>query len=140
MTPQSTSPARPTLLSIGIVLHALHAGLMLLLAVLGTLVSLGLHGTEALGVFQFEVPGFAFVIGSAVAAAVGIFYLAILWVCSLAWDGSRGGVIALLVLSVLGLVNTGFVSGLVGLITIFGAVQHLSESGEANPLEFGGDA
>lgn len=125
MNPRS----RPTLLSLGIVLHAIHAGLMLLVAALGALVSTGLLGAEALGASSLEVPGIAFVLGSAVAAGFGIFYVAVLWVCSLAWDGSRGGVIALLVLSVLGILNTGALSGLVGLITILGAVQHLAETG-----------
>ena len=124
-------PPRPALLSVGIVLHALHAGLMLLVAAAGALVSTGLLGAEVLGASQLEIPGIAFVIGSTVAAALGIFYVAILWVCSLAWEGSRGGVIALLVFSVLGILNTGALSGLVGLITIFGAVQYLSESGAA---------
>lgn len=135
-----TTRHRPPLLSIGIVLHAIHAVPMLLLAGLGALVAMGLQGTEALGVSRLELPGAAFVLGSVVAAAVGVYYAAILWVCSLAWDGSRGGVIALLVLSVLGIVNTGALSGLVGLITIVGAVQALAGESEARSLEFGGEA
>ncbi|MCP5045090.1 MAG: hypothetical protein GY944_29010, partial [bacterium] len=43
------------------------------------------------------------------------------------WNGSRGWTIALIVFSALGLINAGPMSVLVGVVTIIGCVQALSD-------------
>ncbi len=123
----SPTPVRPTLLTIGLVLNVLHAGLVL---VISGLVLLGMLG--GFGISLATVPfvgglfgSMAFGIGALVAGLYVAFYATVLYVCAKCWSGSRGATWALILLSVMGLMNTGFLSALVAVLTIVGAVQFL---------------
>lgn len=120
--------SRPTLLSFGIVLSALWASFVLVLVALGAIVGLGAGGVAALSAnAEAMLPlGFAFGIGALVISGMALYYFAVLLACLRAWQGSRGWTIALIVFSMLGLLNAGPVSVVVGVMTIVGCAQALS--------------
>lgn len=118
---------RATLLAAGIVLQALHAVLAAFLYLLGGLLAAGMLGVSLLELSVFQMWPFS------VLAALGatLFFVAVgfqalmLYTCWRAWQGERTWLWILIGLSALGLLNTGPVSAVVGVLTIVGAWQQL---------------
>ena len=123
----SHAPERPTLLTIGIALQALHAVLAAFLYGLGGLIVGGLLGISLADVALFQVWPLSLVaaVGAAFFALAVGFYLFVLYTCWRAWEGDRPWLWALILVSLLGLVSTGPLSAVVGVITIIGAWQQL---------------
>lgn len=120
-------PERPTMLSIGIALQALHAVLAAFLYGLGGLVAAGALGISLAEVAVFQVWPLSVLaaVGAALFAFAVGFYLFVLYTCWRAWEGERTWLWVLIVVSMLGLISTGPLSVIVGVMTIVGAWQHL---------------
>ena len=123
----TTPPERPALLAIGLLLQALNAALAALLYGLGALMTTGLMGFSLAAVPLFQVWPFSLVVAlGAVFFLVALgFHLFVLYTCWRAWGGDRTWLWVLIVVSVLGLVSTGPVSVVIGVVTIVGAWQQL---------------
>jgi len=126
------TPRRPTLLSVGIVLQALHAVFAGFLYLLGGGLAAGLFGASlaALPIFGVFPLNLLAAFGALFLLTVAAFYGFVLFVCWRAWEGERPWLWTLIVLSIIGLVNTGPISVLVGVMTIVGAWQFLQELDE----------
>jgi len=124
---------RPTLLSIGIICNALHAVLLLLvlaimaLAILGTGVFAGLSGA----LNSLPVAGMVAGMGMLLVVPFFLFYLLVLASCWGSWNGERGWTWTLVILSVLGLMNSGPLSVIIGLCAVIGGLQALGVVGGA---------
>jgi hypothetical protein len=122
---------RPTLLSIGIICNALHALLFLLglsiaaLAILGTGAFAGLSGA----LDSLPVAGLVTGMGMLIIGPFFLFYLLLLASCWGSWNGERGWTWTLVILSVLGLVNSGPLSVVIGLCAVIGGLQALGVIG-----------
>ncbi|HIF41395.1 MAG TPA: hypothetical protein EYQ74_09885 [Planctomycetes bacterium] len=122
---------RPTLLSIGIICNALHALLLLLvlailsMAVLGVGAFAGLSGPMS----SLPIAGLIATMGMLLIVPVFLFYLLVLASCWGSWNGERGWTWTLIILSVLGLMNSGPLSIVIGLCAVIGGLQALGVIG-----------
>ena len=123
------APQRPTLLSVGIALQALHAVLAAFLYGLGGLLAAGVLGVSLSEVAIFQVWPFSLIaaLGALLFFVAVGFQLLMLYACWRAWESDRAWLWVLIGLSLLGLVSTGPLSALVGIATIVGAYQHIEE-------------
>jgi hypothetical protein len=123
--PITAASPRSTLLAVGIVLQALNAVLAAFIYLLGGLLAAGVLGVSLAELSLFQLWPFSMI------AALGalLFFVAVgfqalmLYTCWRAWEGDRTWLWVLIGLSVLGLVNTGPISVVVGVVTIIGAWQ-----------------
>ena len=124
-----SSRPRPTMLSIGILLNALQAvGLLAVVTVIAVTV---LAGATLTGPFIALWPfSFLMSLGVFFMALFASFYALILYACWSSWKGSRGWTWALVILSGIGLVNSGPISIAIGLCTIIGGLQFLGVIGK----------
>ena len=116
--PTPTAP-RPALLTFGIIINAVHAGLVILgsgIALLGMLFGVG-ASLVALPFVGGSPATLAFGFGALVSGLYVAFYATVLYVCAKCWRGSRGATWVLIGLSVIGLANTGFISALIDSLT-----------------------
>jgi hypothetical protein len=121
------TPARPALLSFGIIVNAVHAGLVILgsgIALLGMLGGFGIS-LVALPLVGGSPASLMFGVGALLCALYVAFYATVLYVCAQSWRGSRGATWILLGLSVIELANTGFFSAVIAVLTVVGALQYL---------------
>lgn len=126
----SSATERPALLTIGIVLQALSTVLsMLLMGLLGLLIA-GIFGLSTADLSIFTIWPFSLIasFGVGLIALVILFELFKLYVCMRAWEGDRTWLQVLIVVSLLGALNTGPLSILVAGVTIVGAWQQLETS------------
>lgn len=114
---------RPGLFTFGIVVTVLHA--LFCLAV----TTFALFGVAlGAGVATVVFPPMGFLVGAGGFLFVGLFwafYAAVLWVTWRAWEGSRPWIWALIVGTFIGMVNTGPVNLLIGILTLVGSFQAL---------------
>ena len=126
---------RPTLLSIGIICNALHALLVLFvlsiaaLAILGTSIFAGISDIAS----GLPLAGFLTGMGMLFIVPFSLFYLLVLASCWGSWNGERGWIWTLVVLSVLGLVNSVPLSVVIGLCAVIGGLQALRVIGGDAP-------
>ncbi|MDE0913667.1 MAG: hypothetical protein OSB57_00645 [Planctomycetota bacterium] len=122
---------RPILLSIGIICNALHALLFLLGLSIATTAILGAGVFTGLSGFLHSLPMAGFITGMGMLIIVPffLFYLLCLAACWGSWNGERGWTWTLVVLSVLGLVNSGPLSLIIGLCAVIGGLQALGVIG-----------
>lgn len=116
---------RPALLTFGIVVNAIHAAFMVLVAgflFLGALGATGLTMSALPVLWPFSL---LLGLGAFVLLVYVAFYLFVLAVCWRSWDGSRPWLWTLVVLSLIGIANTGPFSVVIGILTIVGALQYL---------------
>ncbi len=130
-------PTRPALLSIGILLNALHAAFMMGVTALVFAVMAGASGASALtGQLEAIWPlSILMGLGAFFFALFAFFYALILYACWSSWTGSRGWTWALVILSGIGLVNSGPISIAIGLCTIFGGLQFLGVIGAGDRVQ-----
>jgi hypothetical protein len=126
---------RPTLLSIGIIGNALQALLILFLLAIGVLTLLGATVFAGISDVASGLPLFGFItgMGMLLIAPFFLFYLLVLASCWGSWNGERGWTWTLVVLSVLGLVNSGPLSVVIGLCAVIGGLQALGVIGGDAP-------
>lgn len=120
-------PPRPALLTFGIIVNTVHAGLVMLgsgIALLGMMGGFGVS-LVALPFVGGSPATIAFGFGALVSGLYVAFYATVLYVCAKCWRGSRGALWVLIGLSVIGLANTGFISAVIAVLTIVGALQYL---------------
>lgn len=114
---------RPGLFTFGIVVTVLHA--LLCLAV----TTLALFGVAlGAGAATLAFPPMGLLVGAGGFLFVGVFwvfYAAVLWVAWQAWEGSRPWIWALIVGTFIGMVNTGPISLMIGILTLVGSFQAL---------------
>jgi hypothetical protein len=122
---------RPTLLSIGIICNALHALLLLFVLAIMALAVLGMGAFAGLSGAMNSIPlaGLVTGMGMLVIVPLFLFYLLVLASCWGSWNGERGWTWTLVVLSVLGLVNSGPFSVIIGLCAVIGGLQALGVIG-----------
>jgi hypothetical protein len=116
---------RPGLLTFGIVLTVLHALMMMAVFVFVLLTVMGVATVGMVEAPSSEMLpiGIVFSLGGFVIGFFVLFYAAVLWVCYSSWGGSRLGLALLIGLSGLGLINSGPISAVIGVLTIIGCVQ-----------------
>ena len=123
---------RPTLLSIGIICNALHALLFLLVLAIAALAVLGAGAFAGLSGALDSLPLAGVVTGMGMLLIVPflLFYLLFLASCWGSWNGERGWTWTFVILCVLGLVNSGPLSVVIGLCAVIGGLQALGVIGE----------
>jgi len=134
-------PERPGLLTFGIVLNVLHALLCLGVATLIGVLGAGALGAGMLAAGADELLPLAVLgtLGGVIFALVLAFYSLVLAVCYGAWKGQRFALWALIVLSILGMVNSGPISVVIGVLTILGAWIALDRRAALGPSELQAD-